>query len=232
MGEFWEKITGSISAGSFAPPKWFRRDNLLILVLLGVLLFIIALPVKKEDPAATGTGTEITEQYNAGILTSSGQQNVAQQDTVYVGTQAVTAGSMEEYAAYLEEKLKKMLESVRGVGEVEVMITLESSEERIVEKDMTAERSQTEEQDSAGGTRTVSSSNTGYQTVYQESPDVAPGEEVIDQYGHTGYYVRTWRNIYDGDGNLLSSRVEADSHYDVGNKIILVAPGYLPGDSE
>ena len=35
-----------------------------------------------------------------------------------------------------------------------------------------------------------------------------------------------------GDGNLLSSRVEADSHYDVGNKIILVAPGYLPGDSE
>ena len=70
-----------------------------------------------------------------------------------------------------------------------------------------------------------------YQTVYQESPDVAPGEEVIDQYGHTGYHVRTWRNIYDGDGNLLSSRVEADSHYDVGNKIILVAPGYLPADN-
>lgn len=174
MGEFWEKITGSISAGSSAPPKWFRRDNLLILVLLGVLLFIIALPVKKEDPAATDTGMEITEQYNAGILTSSGQQNVAQQDTVYVGTQAVTAGSMEEYAAYLEGKLKKMLESVQGVGEVEVMITLESSEERIVEKDMTAERSQTEEQDSAGGTRTVSSSNTGYQTVYQEGSQGSP----------------------------------------------------------
>ena len=174
MGEFWEKITGSIGASGLEPPKWFRRDNLLILVLLGVLLFIVALPVKKEDPAATDTGMEITEQYNAGILTSSGQQNVAQQDTVYVGTQAVTAGSMEEYAAYLEGKLKKMLESVQGVGEVEVMITLESSEERIVEKDMTAERSQTEEQDSAGGTRTVSSSNTGYQTVYQEGSQGSP----------------------------------------------------------
>lgn len=174
MGEFWEKITGSIGASGLEPPKWFRRDNLLILVLLGVLLFIVALPVKKEDPAAKDTGMEITEQYNAGILTSSGQQNVAQQDTVYVGTQAVTAGSMEEYAAYLEEKLKKMLESVRGVGEVEVMITLESSEERIVEKDMTAERSQTEEQDSAGGTRTVSSSNTGYQAVYQEGSQGSP----------------------------------------------------------
>ena len=174
MGEFWEKITGSIGASGLEPPKWFRRDNLLILVLLGVLLFIVALPVKKEDPAATDTGMEITEQYNAGILTSSGQQNVAQQETVDVGTHAVTAGSTEEYAAYLEGKLKKMLESVRGVGEVEVMITLESSEERIVEKDMTAERSQTEEQDSAGGTRTVSSSNTGYQTVYQEGSQGSP----------------------------------------------------------
>ena len=174
MGELWEKITGSIGADGLEPPKWFRRDNLLILVLLGVLLFIVALPVKKEAPATTDTGTEITEQYNAGILTSSGQQNVTQQDTVDVGTQAVTAGSTEEYAAYLEEKLKKMLESIRGVGEVEVMITLESSEERIVEKDMTAERSQTEEQDSAGGTRTVSSSNTGYQTVYQEGSQGAP----------------------------------------------------------
>ena len=137
-------------------------------------MFIVALPVKKEDPAATDTGMEITEQYNAGILTSSGQQNVAQQEKVDVGTWAVTADSTEEYAAYLEGKLKKMLESVRGVGEVEVMITLESSEERIVEKDMTAERSQTEEQDSAGGTRTVSSSNTGYQTVYQEGSQGSP----------------------------------------------------------
>lgn len=174
MGEFWEKITGSIGASGLEPPKWFRRDNLLILVLLGVLLFIVALPVKKEDPAATDTGMEITEQYNAGILTSSGQQNVAQQETVDVGTWAMTADSTEEYAAYLEGKLKKMLESVQGVGEVEVMITLESSEERIVEKDMTAERSQTEEQDSAGGTRTVSSSNTGYQTVYQEGSQGSP----------------------------------------------------------
>ena len=50
-----------------------------------------------------------------------------------------------------------MLESVRGLGEVEVMITLESSEERIVEKDMTADRS-----------------NTGYQTVYQDGSQGTP----------------------------------------------------------
>ena len=178
MGKFWEKITDSTGIGKGAAgsglPKWFRRDNLLILVLLGVLLFIIALPVKKEEPQAASSGTETAEQYNAGIFTSSGQQEGGQEAAVETGTRAVTAGSTEEYTAYLEEKLKKMLESVRGLGEVEVMITLESSEEKIVEKDMTAERSNTEEQDSAGGTRTVSSSNTGYETVYQEGSQGSP----------------------------------------------------------
>ncbi len=178
MGEFWEKITGSIGTGNGAggsgPPKWFRRDNLLILVLLGVLLFIIALPVKKEEPQAAFVGTETAEQYNAGIFTSPSQTTGEQETAVDTETRAVAAGSAEEYTAYLEGKLKKMLESVRGLGEVEVMITLESSEERIVEKDMTADRSQTEEQDSAGGTRTVSSSNTGYQTVYQDGSQGTP----------------------------------------------------------
>lgn len=174
MGEFWEKITGSTGTGNGAGAlsKWFRRDNLLILVLLGVLLFIVALPVKREDTEKAGT--EITEQYNAGIFTSSGQEKVGEDTAVEIGTGAITAGSTEEYTAYLEGKLKTMLESVGGLGEVEVMITLESSEERIVEKDMTAERSQTEEQDSEGGTRTVSSSNTGYQTVYQDGSQGAP----------------------------------------------------------
>ena len=126
--------------------KWFSRDNLLLLVLLGVLLFVIALPVKKED---SGKGQE--------------KENAAA-----ASTQTVTAGSTEEYAAYLEEKLKKMLEAVQGLGEVEVMVTLESSEEKIVEKDMTAERSNTEEQDAAGGARTVNTSNTEYRTIYRE----------------------------------------------------------------
>lgn len=178
MSEFWEKITGSTGTGKGVAggglPKWFRRDNLLILVLLGVLLFIIALPVKKEDPQADASQTEAVEQYNAGIFTSSGTEITARQEAVESGNRDMTAGSTEEYTAYLEEKLKKMLESVRGLGTVEVMITLESSEEKIVEKDMNAERSNTEEQDSAGGTRTVSSSNTGYQTVYQDGSQGTP----------------------------------------------------------
>lgn len=158
MGEFLEKIMGKGTNGT-EPPKWFRRDNLLILVLLGVLLFIIALPVKKETPATSAVDS----------MEQSKDGNVVQDRIRTADTE-----NTEEYTVYLEEKLKKMLESIGELGEVEVMITLESSEERIVEKDMTAERSNTEEQDSAGGTRTISSSNTGYQTVYQEDDQGAP----------------------------------------------------------
>ena len=109
MGEFWEKITGSIGTGNGAggsgPPKWFRRDNLLILVLLGVLLFIIALPVKKEEPQAASVGTETAEQYNAGFFTSPSQTTGEQETAVDTETRAVAAGSAEEYTAYLEGKL-------------------------------------------------------------------------------------------------------------------------------
>lgn len=130
--------------------KWFQRDNLLILVLLGILLFVVAIPVKKEDNGNDRKSEEIVTP------TQEDQQAV---------TRAVASGSAGEYTMYLEEKLKTMLEAVQGLGEVEVMITLESSEEKIVEKDMSANRSNTEEQDSAGGTRTVNTSQTEYQTV-------------------------------------------------------------------
>ena len=132
--------------------KWFSRDNLLLLVLLGVLLFVIALPVKKEDSA----------------IGQEKEDAVTPREEVPASTGAVSTGTTEEYAVYLEEKLKKMLQAVRGLGEVEVMITLESSEEKIVEKDMTAERSNTEEQDAAGGARTVNTSDTEYRTIYRE----------------------------------------------------------------
>ena len=169
MGELLEKFIGKKGEGA-QPPGWFRRDNLLILILLGILLFVITLPVKKEeDPAASSAS--VTGQGDSLFQTTGGSETT---EALQAQTRDVAVTDTEEYAIYLEEKLKKMLESVKGLGSVEVMITLESSEEKIVEKDMTAERSNTEEQDSAGGTRTVNSSNTGYQTVYGENDQGTP----------------------------------------------------------
>ena len=65
-------------------------------------------------------------------------------------------------------------------------------------------------------------------TVYQESESIAPGTSEVEQYGHNGYAVQTYRNVYAGDGTLLRSTKEAYSDYDRADKIILVAPGELP----
>ena len=161
MGDFLNKITRGRKDGE-ETPKWFSRDNLLILVLLGVLLFVIALPVKKEERGSP-TGIE-KENVNS---TDSLETETSEEVSAPASAQTSGLGDTEEYAMYLENKLKKMLEAVQGLEEVEVMITLESSEEKVVEKDMTAERSGTEEQDSAGGSRSVNTSHTEYQTIFR-----------------------------------------------------------------
>lgn len=43
-----------------------------------------------------------------------------------------------------------------------------------------------------------------------------------EQYPYTGYYVKTWRNVYSANGTLLSSTFEAVSDYKSRDKIVLV----------
>ncbi len=69
---------------------------------------------------------------------------------------------------------------------------------------------------------------TDWTTVYQEDETVAPGTQVVKTEPYTGHKVRTFHTIYNADGTVLDSHYEATSDYKVRNKVILVAPGYLP----
>ena len=68
-------------------------------------------------------------------------------------------------------------------------------------------------------------STKGYETEYVNSSDLAPGAQRQKQNGYTGYEVVTYRNIYDGKGNLISSKQEAKSSYKSRNRIVLVGTG-------
>lgn len=138
--------------------KWFRRDNLLILILSGVLLFIIALPIKKED-----SGTE-AEQSGEGI--SQTQQDTGNKQSGSAAGSSETT-SDREFAAELEEQLEGLLSEMADVGKVKVMITLKSSEELVVEKDEPMTRSNTNESDSAGGSRIITQMDSAETTVYR-----------------------------------------------------------------
>lgn len=139
--------------------KWFRRDNLLILILSGVLLFIIAMPVKDGDSQGkTGQGGGETDR----------EQGRDTSEQIYNGRgDAGMGNTKDDMALELEKRLEMVLSEMAGVGKVEVMITLESSEELVVEKDEALIRSSTNENDSAGGSRIVNQVDTAPATVYQ-----------------------------------------------------------------
>ena len=67
-------------------------------------------------------------------------------------------------------------------------------------------------------------STTPYETVYEDDPTLAPGTEQVKTSPYTGYKYRTYRNVYDADGKLISSAYEATSDYKARNKVILRGP--------
>lgn len=140
--------------------KWFQRDNLIILILSGVLLLIIALPTKE-------TSKDTRQQDNA----QTGKTVAADDaDTSSPGSaMALRETDADSYAAQLELRLAKTLAGMSGVGKVNVMITLQSSEELVVEKDQPLTRSNTTETDSEGGSRSVYQTDSQETTVYRSS---------------------------------------------------------------
>lgn len=83
---------------------------------------------------------------------------VASEQAVFSTKGKSTELSMAEYESLYEGQLKKILEEVIGVGEVSVMVNLESSEEVVIEKD-TNERTQvTKEVDKDRATRDIQES--------------------------------------------------------------------------
>lgn len=139
--------------------KWFRKDNFVILVLVGILLVVIALPVRddgKEDENNGAQGAEKSTLTLRELDAKSGGEGASWE-----------MGQDEAYAAYLEERLTDALSRIADVGQVKVMITLKSSRELILEKDQSVNRSTTNESDSQGGSRIVSQMDSEENTVYR-----------------------------------------------------------------
>ena len=138
--------------------KWFHKDNLIILVLAGILLFVIALPTKSEtdEKSAAQTESSLVKGKAGGAAMEAGSttgHNAEESD-------------LDVYRVKQETRLKELLESMEGVGNVEVMLTFMSSEELVVEKDAPTVRSNTVEKDGEGGNRTISQFESEDTTVY------------------------------------------------------------------
>lgn len=129
--------------------KKIRKDQCLILVLTGILLCVIALPVK-DDKKLPVTDETVT----AGLR-----------------KEEVRMDRGEEYTDDWEKRLEETLSCIEGAGKVRVLITLRETESRVVEKDKVEESSDTVERDSTGGTRSVMEQKEDGKTVF--APDAA-----------------------------------------------------------
>lgn len=135
--------------------KWLKKDNLIILVLSGILLIIIALPMEKD-------GRKDSETQNEKPIQTSQPTGEAEEET----QDDWEKFSEEGYSVWLEQRLTEALGQVAGVGEVRVMITLKSSRELVVEREESVSRSSTNESDSQGGSRVISQVETGESVIY------------------------------------------------------------------
>lgn len=134
--------------------KKIKKDNLLILLLAGLLLIVIAVPVENKE----------TEK----------KETVKEAEPVIEETQI-------DYISVQEAKLKSILSKVEGAGEVEVMITLRASKELIIEKDTPSTVTSSEEEDSTGGKRSSSERTTNETTVYNQDGSGSTSPYVIKE---------------------------------------------------
>lgn len=133
----------SYVAGLRKGEKLPRKSQLLILLLVGILLMVIVLPVPDG-----GEGSEEENNKTDVKITDAG-----------------------DYEAYLEEKTARTLQYVEGVGKAEVMITLKSSSQKVIEKDQQSSSQTTEEEDSEGGTRTLNDISSDKTSIYEQNSD-------------------------------------------------------------
>lgn len=132
-----------------------NKNHLLLLVLAGALLMVIGLPVKQKE---TTENKESVQSVNP-LQTATGAAAAAEPGS------AEALSETEAYMQAMEEKVEKLLSRMEGAGEVKVILTWKTSVERIVEKDVSTVRSNTAEEDSNGGTRTVNDLDSGETTV-------------------------------------------------------------------
>ena len=142
----------------------FAKDQFLIVLLIGILLMVIVWPVGDKNEKSELKSSQWDNE--SAILNQQADliQNAGSKQEVYEEEDALLS-----YAFRLERSLEELLCTMDGVGKVRVMVTLESSGEAVVEKDVNTVREGSTEVDSAGGSRNTTNLNDVEETIYQDT---------------------------------------------------------------
>lgn len=127
----------------FAAVREMKREQWLICGLAGLLLLVIAAPVKQKEQKKTQEEIEVQSQEQAD----------------------------DQIRQSYEKQLEGVLSQVEGVGAVQVAVAMESTGKKQVEKDSPEDTSTSSEKGDSGTQRTSQTVNTGETTVYEDTGD-------------------------------------------------------------
>ena len=175
--------------------KVLKKDNMIILILTGILLLVIAWPMEEPEKKENSV-SELWDRKN-GMLQETNETTI---DAKEVNEVSISQSFLdEEYIVQtLEHRLEEILYAMDGVGQVKVMITLASQGEKIVEKDIPLERSNILEEDSGGGSRSTNEMNSKEETVYSTN---SQGDKIPYVVKETGVEVAGVSVVAQGGDN-------------------------------
>lgn len=134
-------------------PGKMTKENWIVLLCLGLIIMIMAMPW-------SGRGDSGQKEKEKDFTVGSSRE-----ETVRGETSAAENTSFSSYETMLEDRVKEVLKRVEGVGTVDVLIVLKSSEERVYRTDGKTSQSSTMEQDSSGGSREIREQEEEHTTV-------------------------------------------------------------------
>ncbi|WNR42559.1 stage III sporulation protein AG [Paenibacillus roseipurpureus] len=159
MGTLLQWMEHKFGGGPGGPK---RKNTLLWLIMVGLLgaaLMIINsfITVKDLDPIGTGRASPPPTK------------------EVFAGSSSKENSSFHDYEKTYGDQLKEILQKIVGVGDVEVLVTIESTEEMTVDKNYNDNQTMTTERDNGGATRNISQvTRSGEVVLYQVSGDQKP----------------------------------------------------------
>jgi len=120
-----------------------------MILLAGVLVFILShlLGVGQEEKRENREGTMIDNRSVSGDMQDPTMRYIQQQ----------------------EERLEAILAQIEGIGQVEVMISVSASREKVILSDNPYDQKTVEEQDAAGGTRVTKEVSREDETIYESN---------------------------------------------------------------
>ncbi|MFF2909901.1 stage III sporulation protein AG [Paenibacillus sp. NPDC057934] len=161
MGNWLKKLEQWAGGGQGSPKRSHTFRWLIILGLLGaaIMLFNSFVNVKKLDSENTGR-----EPPSSG----SSQAAIQQADPA-------VSNSFSSIEQAMEDRTKEILEKIVGVGTVDIMVTVDSTEEIVVQRDVKDSQQSSEETDANGGKRhTTQYTRDGEIVTYTQSGDQTP----------------------------------------------------------